>query len=143
MDEMEKDLEMKIGLVRKFVSRAGLNNAAESALEEIADFSQDYGEGMEDFKSYLSDIKEHGFDTAEYPLYSDPHYYERFIQDYALEIEEFYKIYGMTPSDLNGYDKDDFLFQSMDNQKLVCDFMFTVIAGDFLDWLNEEEKKNG
>lgn len=49
----------------------------------------------------------------------------------------------MTPSDLNGYDKEDFLLQSMDNQKLVCDFMFTVIAGDFLDWLNEEEKKNG
>lgn len=72
MDEMEKDLEMKMELVRKFVSHAGLNNAAESALEEMAEFSQDYGEGMEDFKSYLSDIKEHGFDMVEYPLYSTP-----------------------------------------------------------------------
>lgn len=142
MDEMEKDLEMKESLVKEYVSKRGLNGAVEAVLDDLVEFSQNYGEGMDDFKSYLSDIKENGFDVVEYPLCSEPHYYERFIEDYAFGIEEFYRIYSLVPSDLNGYDKEDFLFQSMDNQKLVCDFMFTVIAGDFLDWLNEEEKKN-
>lgn len=144
MGEMEKDLEMKENLVKEYVSKRGLNNAVEAALDELAAFSQNYGEpGMDDFKSYLSDIKENGFDIVECPLCAEPHYYERFIEDYAFGIEEFYRIYGLTPSDLAGYDREDFFFQSEGNQKLVCDFMFTVIASDFLEWIEAEEKKNG
>lgn len=143
MDEMEKILDSRNEIIAGYAFEKGLNSLEEDALDEMASFSLEYGLDMDSFKAYLKDVKEHGFDCVENPLLDRPDYYNSIFDGFATCIEDYFYKTGVDPTALDGYDDYDFLCAGPINRQIICDFIYTESARGFLDWLNEEEKKNG
>lgn len=143
MDEVEKILDRRIEIIGDYSFMKNLNSLEQDALEKMANFSLEYGLDMDSFKAYLKDVKEHGFDHVEAPLLDNPNYYNDIFDGFTTCIEDYFFKTGVDPTTLDGYDDFDFICAGPINRQIICDFIYTETAGNFLEWLNEEEKKNG